>query len=300
MMDITVLGSSASAPTPQRSLPSIAVQINGDIILLDCGEGAQRQMMLHGASYAKVKAALISHLHLDHFLGLFGLGETLRLSGRVEPIKVFGPPGTRKFLYSFGHREIFDVHEITKADCSKKKPLHIMQNHQIFCFPASHGKRTNAFGYIIAENARLRFHEKKAKSLGLAGPLFSQIQKKGKLKIGKRIIRLKDITYLQKGLRLAYSGDSLPCAATTTAAKNADLLIHDCTFDDSRADLAKEKFHTTASQAAKIAKIAKAKSLLLTHIGGKYSKDASILLEQAKKIFPNSQIAQDGMKITLK
>ncbi|MFH1306751.1 MAG: ribonuclease Z [Candidatus Micrarchaeota archaeon] len=300
MLNITILGSSGSAPTKERNLPSIAVQINGDVLLLDCGEGTQRQMMKHGVSYAKVKAIFISHLHLDHFLGIFGLGETLRLSGRTTPIQIFGPPGTARVLYSFGHRDLFNIHEISKKNCSKTKPIFSLHNHEVFCFLVSHGKRMNAFGFAIKEKDKYRFYEEKAKYFGIHGPLFSKIQKEGKLKINKKTIKLKDVTYLQKGKKITYSGDTMYSKTITNAAKNSDLLIHDCTLDDEKHLLAKEKYHSTPSDGAKCAKKANAKKLLLFHLSGRYSKDSKILLEQAKKIFKNTEVAYDGMKLELK
>lgn len=299
MMNITILGSAASAPTPQRSLPSIAVQIEGDVLLLDCGEGAQRQMMSFGVSFAKVKAIFVSHLHLDHFLGIFGLGETLRLSGVATKIDIFGPPGLEKFLYSFGHRELFVVHELHPRDCSSKKPIFTISNHDVFAFPAMHGKRMNAFGYLVREKDRLRFHEEKAKALGINGPLFSQIQKEGSLKIGKKKVKLSEVTYKQEGKSIAYSGDTVYSSELVRVCKNVDLLIHDCTFDEPRRALADEKFHSTATDAAQAAKKCNAKKLLLFHIGGRFSKDASPLVEEAKKTFENSDVAFDGMKLVV-
>ena len=305
MMDITVLGCAASTPTPERSLPSIAVRIDGDVLLFDCGEGTQRQMMRHGVSYAAVKAVFISHLHLDHFLGLFGLGETLRLSGRPEPIEVFGPPGTMRFLSSFGPREIFSVHEITKeqlVDCNplskSPKPLITINEHDIFVLPANHGPKVNAYSFLLREHDRLRFHETKAKSLGLAGPMFKEIQKNGSLKIGSKTIHLDDVTYVQPGKCIVYSGDTSYSPELARAAKGADLLMHDATFDEGQRPLADERAHSTAADAANTAKKAGVRQLLLFHLSGRY-RDPQMLLDEAKKIFPNTIAAEDGLKISL-
>lgn len=286
-------------PTKERNLPAIAVQIDGDVLLLDCGEGTQRQMMAHGVSYAKVRAIFVSHLHLDHFLGIFGLGETLRLSGAVQKIDIFGPAGLEKFLYSFGRRELFAVHEISKKDCSVAKPIFTLNNHDIFCICTEHGRKMDAFGYLVKERERRRFYEKKAKSLGIAGPLFSQIQKDGKLEINGKKLLLEDVTYAQEGRSLAYSGDTVFSASFASACKGVDLLAHESTFGQERAELAAEKFHSTAQDAARVAKKAGAKQLLLVHLGGKYSKDPQPLLDEAKKIFKNTSVAKDGMKIKL-
>ena len=287
MFEVTMLGTSSGAPTVERSLPSIAVRREGDVFLLDCGEGAQRQMMRFGVSYMKVKAIFITHLHLDHFLGAFGLIETMGLNGRKEKLSLYGPPGSRAV---FGKKEFLEVTEIGEKFSAD------LGGFTVCAFPVQHMR--GSFGFVLQEKEKIRFHEEKAKSLGIHGPMFTQIMRKGELAVGKRKIKLKDVTYRQAGKKLAYSGDTAPCAATTKAAKGADLLIHECTFGSDREAEAKEAKHSTAAQAAAVAKRAGAKRLLLTHLSGRY-RDVSPLLEEAKKIFPETQMAQDGASITV-
>ena len=128
--------------------------------------------------------------------------------------------------------------------------------------------------------------------------MFTEIMRKGELVVGKKKIRLQDVTYRQPGKKLVYSGDTAPCAATAKAAKGADLLIHEATFASDRVEEAKEAKLSTAAGAAQIAKKAGAKRLLLTHISGRY-RDTSPLLDEAKKIFPETQMAQDGTSTTV-
>ena len=295
MMDITILGSAASSPTPARSLPSIACRMDGDVLLLDCGEGTQRQMMRMGVSYSKVQAILISHLHLDHYLGVFGLLETLRLNGRTAPLPLFGPAGSSRV---FSRSKLLDIHELEPSAAKLKKPIFSLNEHDVYAFPVEHGTGGDSFGFSIIERDRRRFHEQKAHAAGLRGPMFSEIQKTGKLKVGAKTIKLDDISYLQAGKKLVYSGDTIHCKTLVKAASAADLLIHDSTFDESQRELADEKSHATAADAARAAKEAGAKQLLLFHISGRYH-DAAPLLEEAKKTFPNTLAAEDGMKITL-
>lgn len=297
MMNITVLGCTASVPTPERNLPAISVQMDGDVVLLDCGEGTQRQMMKLGVSYAKVQVILLSHLHLDHYLGVFGLLETLRLNGRTAPVKLFGPPGSARV---FAGRPLLEVHEIggSSAPSDGKTPIHTLNEHDIFTFPVSHGVKGAAFGFLIRQRSYRRFHEAKAKKLGLAGPMFSEIQKTGSLKVGKKTIQLDDVTYVQEGKSLAYSGDTEYCETLVKAAHGVDLLIHESTFDESQREAAKEKYHSTAGDAAKAAKKAGAKMLLLTHISGRYT-DPAPLIDEAKKVFFHVEAAKDGLKMVL-
>ncbi len=304
MMNITVLGSAASVPTPERSLPAISVQIEGDVILLDCGEGTQRQMMKLGVSYAKVQAVFISHLHLDHFLGLFGLYETLRLNGRTAPLHVFGPRGTAAI---FRERPLLQIHEIGMPGRGReekalvadgKTPIFSLHEHDVFCVPVMHGKGKEAFGFVVRQQQRRRFYEEKAKGLGLKGPMFSQIQKEGKLKVGKKTVKLADVTYVQLGSALSYSGDTQYSEAFVKASAGVDLMIHEATFDESQREAADEKFHSTAADAAKAASKAKAKRLLLFHVSGRYQEDAP-LLDEAKKHFASVEVAHDGAKIQI-
>ncbi len=300
MMSITVLGCSASSPTPDRGLPSIAVQIGGDVLLLDCGEGTQRQMMRFGVSYSKVKAIFISHLHLDHFLGVFGLIETLRLNGREAPVELFGPQGSKSV---FGQNPMLRVHELSHAQTShaQKQPEIIFEipGHEVFSFPVSHGPKAAAFGFVVQQKPYLRFHEAKAKKAGLKGPMFGEIQQKGSLQIGKKTVKLEGITYTQEGKKIAYSGDTVPCASLTHAAADCDLLIHEASFHSDLQKEADEKFHSTAAGAGLTAKQAGAKALLLTHISGRYA-DPAPLVQEAKKEFSGIVIAaKDGLKIEI-
>ncbi|MCX8162950.1 MAG: ribonuclease Z [Candidatus Micrarchaeota archaeon] len=299
MLSLTVLGSAASVPTLDRSLPSYAVGYEGKIFLLDCGEGTQRQLLKFSLSYSKISAIFISHLHLDHFLGLFGLFQTIRLTGLQSKIVVFGPKGLKKFFELFNvDKELVEVVELEK----QKNPIFCYKSLEIFYYPISnHGVLSYAF--LIKEKDKICFYEKKAKKLGLKGYLFNQIQKKGSLIINKKKVYLKDVSYIKKGKSILYLGDGLSDSALAKKLKDAkevDLLIHDCTFDNNLIDLAKERFHSTPALAANFAKKLKAKTLLLTHISARYSKDPSILLTQAKKSFKNSILASDGLKIELK
>lgn len=284
MFEITFLGTASAMPTPERGLSSIAVRRDGDVFLLDCGEGSQRQMMRFGASYMKVKAILISHLHLDHFLGVFGLLETMRLNGRQDKLTILAPPGAAGV---FGRKEFLEIIEI------KDGFSHDFGEFTVHAFENTHMK--GSFGFSLEEKAKVRFYEEKAHALGLKGVMFSQIQKEGKLKVGKKTIKLADVTYLQPGKKLVYSGDTPACASVTRAAKGADLLIHEATFGSDKEGEAKETRHSTAADAAAAAKKAGAKRLILTHFSGRYS-DTSQLLSEARAIFPQAEAAKDGMK----
>ena len=226
-----------------------------------------------------------THLHMDHFLGVFGLLETLRLNGRTEKLTIYAPRGAEGV---FGRKDFLEIREIDE------KWSEDFGSFSVGAFATKHAG--TSFGFLISEKEKVRFHEEKAKGLGLAGPMFSEIQKKGSLKVNGKTIKLKDVTYVSPGKTIVYSGDSAPCATLTRAAKGADLLIHESTFGSDKVAEAKDTSHSTAEDAATCAKKAGAKRLILTHFSGRYA-DTSPLVAEAKKIFPNVEAAKDGMKI---
>ena len=285
MFEVTMLGTSAAVPTVQRNLSAIAVRRDGDVFLLDCGEGTQRQMMRFGVSYMKVKAVFITHLHLDHWLGMLGLIETMNLNGRTELLTVYCPKGLAEIA---GKRAFVKFVEL------KEGKVATFEEFSVSAFSTKHSP--HSFGFVFEEKEKRRFYEEKAHAAGLKGAMFKEILKNGEIKIGKKKVHLKDVTYLQSGKKLVYTSDTAPCPAIVKAAKNADLLIHEATFSDEHEGEAKEASHSTAAQAAAAAKNAGVKKLLLTHISGRY-RDTAPLLEGAKKIFPTTLVSEDGMKL---
>lgn len=289
MFRITFLGTSASIPTVERGMPSIALR-GKELYLWDCGEGAQRQMMKYKVGFGSVKGIFISHLHLDHFLGIYGLIETLRLSSTfLKPLPVFAPRGFADLLIN--KWDFLDVREI--------KPGELLKDAEgaISAYRVRHSRES--FGFVYEEREKRKFHEQKAHKSGLQGKMFREIQEKGFVKAGSKKIMLEDVSWVQNGKKVVYSGDALPCEATLKAAKNADLLIHEATFTKEYEKEAEERNHTTAAQAAQIAKAAGVKKLALTHLSGRY-KDPKPLLDEARKIFPNTFIAEDGMNLEIK
>ncbi|MFA4946164.1 MAG: ribonuclease Z [Candidatus Micrarchaeia archaeon] len=295
MFKVTFLGSSASLPSP-RHHPSCFAVTCGGVYLFDACEGIQRQMMKYGAGYGSLKAVFLSHLHADHFLGLPGLVQTLNMAARTEPLLVFGPKGTRKFvndLLTLPHlRASFPV-EV--RDCEEGECLRT-ELFAVRCFPVEHG--CPALGYAIEEPEKTRFHEEKAKKLGLQGRMFAEITEKGKLKVKNKTIKLADVTYRQAGKKIVYSGDTAPCPALSKAAEGADLLVHDSCFSRADAALAKEKKHATASDAAELACKAKVKKLALTHFSNRYENRAP-LLEEARRIFKDSLAVEEGVTLAV-
>ena len=263
--------------------------------MLDCAEGCQRQMMKYNVPYGSLSGVFLTHLHADHVLGLPGLVQTLNLSGRKEPVPIFGPKGTEAFMDSLfsipSFKAGFDL--VVKDQPSKKATALSHDLFSVTTYPTDHS--CAAVGYVLEENARVRFHEKKAKSLGVKGRLFSELMEKKKLIIGGKTIRLEDVTYLHPGKKLVFTGDTAPCKGTLSAAKGATVLIHDSSFSEEHADKAEKTRHSTAAQAARLAAEAGVQKLILTHLGNRY-EDRKVLLAEAQRVFPQTELASEGME----
>ncbi|MFQ5550313.1 MAG: ribonuclease Z [Gemmatimonadales bacterium] len=299
-MQVTFLGTSAARPTVERSVSSIAIQREGETLMFDCGEGTQRQMMRFGVSFTLAEI-FVTHYHADHYLGIIGLIRTLGLQGREEPMTIFGPVGGRKLLGSaidIGYeRAPFEV--IVR----ELKPGERLQRdaYDIVAYQADHGR--SALGFAVVERERLgRFDPDKARALGIPeGPLWGTLHK------GERV-RLEDGTEIgpeelvgppRPGRTVVYSGDTRPTAATREIAEGADLLIHDATFTHEELERARETSHSTAVEAAQVALSAGVQRLILTHVSARYSTDFYPLLNEAREVFPETLVAQDGMKIEI-
>ena len=295
MIRLVVLGSSASAPSKDYFPSCFAVKY-GPVLMFDCCEGAQKQMMRYGISYSKVKAVFVTHLHADHFLGVFGLAQTMNMNGRTEPLSVFGPKGAKELfetVFSLKHLSVnfpVNVKEVSSGKIFEEELFEVRP------FAVKHAGP--AVGYVLEQKPYRRFDEKKAKAAGVKGRLFTDLQEKGKILIGGKTVRHEDVTYIQEGKKIVYTGDTVPCKQIADAAENANLLVHDACFVDADEGLAKDKKHSTSSQAAEAAKKAGAKKLLLTHFSNRYD-DRRPLLEEAKKIFPESIMAEEGLELLI-
>lgn len=298
MIRLVMLGTSGAMPTP-RSNPSCFAVKYGGTYLFDCSEGCQRQMMKYGTNFGSVKAIFISHLHADHFLGLFGLVQSLNMTGRKEPLTIYGPKGTKKFLGTvFAMKEFASAFplEIVEVTASKK-PFYQNELFTVKAFNVKHNAPAS-LGFVMQGLSYKRFDMDKCKKAGVTGRMFSQLQDGGTVEISGKKVKYDDVTYLQEGKKIVYTGDSMQCAAIATNAKNADLLIHDSCFLDKHKDHAKQKMHSTCLQAGQNAKKAGVKKLILTHFSNRYD-DLAPLLAEAKTVFEATELAEQGKEILI-
>jgi len=300
-LKVVFLGTAGSVPTPKRSLPAVLIQRNGEQIMFDCGEGTQRQMMKAKTGFHRKMKVFVTHMHGDHILGLPGLLQTMALLNREKKLDVYGPSGIKRFLEDIRETVQFvltfpvEIHEIYEAGVVCEEPEYAVQavwaNHVI-----------PSLAYALVEKPRPgKFNPEKAKALGIPeGTLWSKLQHGHEVKLRNgRVVKPEDVLGpLRPGRKIVYTGDTRPFKGFVKFAAGADLLIHDATLDDVLAERAEEDGHSTPDQAAKHAKKAKVKQLVLTHVSARYD-DVSILLEQARKIFKNTQMAEDFMEIEI-
>lgn len=301
-LQIVFLGTAGSIPTPQRGLPSIAIRRKGEIIIFDCGEGTQRQMIQAGLSFHRETKVFITHMHGDHVLGLPGMLQTMALLNRERTVEVYGPVGIESFFEAA--KETVQFHPTFPIEVSEVRDVGVVckeREYEVHTTWVNHVS-CPSLSYALIEKPRPgRFYPARAKALGVPeGPLWSKLQHGSTLKLPSgRIVKPEDVVGPPRpGRKIVYSGDTSPSEALVRLAKEASLLIHEATFDDELQERAIEDGHSTPTQAAKTAREAKTKRLILTHISSRY-KDSSLLLEQAKKIFPRVDVAEDLMRIDL-
>ncbi len=296
-MRVTFLGTAASRPTVGRNVSAILLARHGELILFDCGEGTQRQMMRFQTGFG-VGDIFFTHMHADHFLGVIGLLRTMGLQGREEPITLWGPVGSRQILHdavNLGVERVpfqISIHELEAGDRVER------EEYDIVAYRTQHGGRS--LGYAVVEHDRLgRFHPDRARELGVPeGPLFGKLHRGETVVVDGREIRPEDVVGPPRpGRKVVYTGDTRPARRTIEIARGADLLIHDATFADDEADRARATNHSTAREAAEVARRAGVMRLVLTHISSRYSEDPRPLEREAREVFSRAVVANDGMVV---
>ena len=300
-LTLRFLGTSASRPTVERNVSSIALIREGETLMFDCGEGTQRQMMRYGISFS-LSDIFFTHMHADHILGVTGLLRTLALQGRTEAMNLYGPPGSEKMLWRAitlgSEKQHFpiNVFELTPETPLKR------HGYSVIPFTVEHGDRS-AIGYHIAEETRLgRFNPDKAREMGIPeGPLWGNIHKGHAVTLADgRVVQPSELVGPSRpGRRVVITGDSAPSEGTVATATGADILVHEATFAEEEIQRAVETSHSTARGAAEVAAKAAVKRLVLTHVSARYSRDTSDLEREAKEVFPATIIARDGMEIEI-
>lgn len=294
-MDLLFLGTSAAVPSRDRSTSCIALREGSDIVLMDCGEGSQRQLMVSPFSFMRVGTVLITHLHGDHVFGLPGLIQTMGLSGRTGPLKIYGPVGIRSFVdasMAATEGEAGYPLEITELSGGERFDI---RGFSVECFRTDHG--ISSLGFVLrAPDRPGRLDHRKVLELGIEdGPDMARL-KAGETVNGVRPEQV--VGPAVKGMSVAYTGDTKPCEATIEAVRGVDVLIHEATYSDRESARAEEHNHSTAVQAARIAEEAGVSYLIMTHISHRY-EDRSVIEDEAREVFPQSYVAEDMELFTI-
>lgn len=301
-MELTVflLGTSGSIPTPTRSCPAVALRRNGEILLFDCGEGTQVQMVKAGLSVMKISKVFITHLHGDHFLGLAGIVQTLSLWGREKKLEIYCPAEEserlRRYLEIPRYTLTFElaVEGLQPGDEVRGEDWRVLTAR------ASHPVPSLAYAFVEDDRPG-HLDLQKALSLGLKpGPQLKLLKAGESLRLPDgRVIKPEDVIGPPiRGRKVVYVGDTSPTEELIEFSKGADLLIFDSTFAEELSGKARENSHSTCVQAAEVARRAGVKKLVLFHISPRY-EDPSVLLSQASKIFPETIVAQDLFRIEI-
>jgi ribonuclease Z len=289
-LSLVFLGTGGSVPTARRATAALLLRAGGDRLLLDCGEGTQRQMQ-RSTGLVQVDEIYVTHLHADHYLGLPGLLKTYDLQGRERPLRVIGPPGLRGLFDALRRilgRVSYDVELVELAE-GEAVPH---DGYEIRSFPVAH--RMTAYGYAFVEDGRPgHFDPEAAERLGVrSGPDFGRLQRGEEVQGSDGPVTPEQVLGEPRaGRKVVVTGDSSPCEMTRVAAHEAQLLVHDGSFADEEADRAHETGHSTARQAAELARDAQVKMLALVHISSRYN--VREVLEEAREAFPGAIAPRD-------
>jgi ribonuclease Z len=288
-MDLSLffVGTAGSVPSARRGLPSVLIRRGGDRLLFDCGEGTQRQL-LRSIGLADLDSVFVTHFHADHWLGLPGMLKSFALRERSEPLTVYGPAGLKDLMSAM--RVVYgrlpyrlDIVELEPAETVRR------DGYLIAAIPVRH-KGEGAFGYALVEDSRPgHLDAKLAEQLGVKpGPDFGRLQR-GEMVDGVKPEQVMGET--REGRKIVISGDTSPCETLALAAHQADLLVHEATFTEEEADRARQTQHSTAHQAAELARDAEVRLLALTHFSSRYA--GGELREEARAVFAATEAPRD-------
>ncbi len=296
-MKIKFLGTSSMVPTKDRNHTSILLTYNAENILIDCGEGTQRQLKIANINPCKITKILLTHMHGDHTLGIPGLIQTLGANNYQKTLEIYGPKNTKNFINNIlktFHLENKIKLNVTEID--KKKFLETKEFY-LEALPVKHSTYTLAYSFIEKDKRKINLNYTKKFNL-TKHPLLGELQKGKDITFKGKKITADKATILKKGKKISFIFDTELTQNCIEISKNADLLIAEATYESDLEEKAKEYKHLTSEQSAIIAKKAKVNALILTHFSQRY-KTPDQSLKEAKKIFKNTQAAKDFLEINM-
>ena len=299
-MKLVFLGTSAAQPTEYRGLSCICLEREGEILMFDAGEAAQISYMKSGLGWNKKMKIFVTHMHGDHCVGILGLLQTMSMQNRTETLEIFGPSGIEEFIGANIKVLNFGLSFPILISTIKEGKVFENEKYQIEACKANHS--VTAFSYLFEEKDKPgRFNVDKAKELGIPeGNLWNKLQNGNEITIGDKIISPKQVLGEKRpGKKIGISGDTMPTEELEKFFKGCDYLVFDSTFLDEEKDKALDTHHSTAKQAATVAKNANVKNLVLTHFSARY-KDEEGHLNEALEIHDSVITAKDLLEIEIK
>jgi ribonuclease Z len=294
---MTFLGTSGAIPTAKRNHTSILLNYDQENILIDCGEGTQRQFRKAKLNPGKITKILITHWHGDHVLGLPGLLQTLAFGDYNKTLTIYGPKGTNKYVKNMLDTFVF-VNKIKLKVIEINKDGKFFENEDYYLESRKMVHNTPCNAYCFVQKGERRIDKNKLKKSKLPqGPFLKN------LKLGKTVIHegkkydAKDLTFKEEDIKICFVLDTKLNKQIVPFVKDSNILVCEATFEQGKEEIAKEKYHLTSGQAAEIAKIAKVKKLVLTHVSQRYEKKLESVLKSATKIFKKSSLVDDLYEI---
>ena len=288
---IIFLGTSDSIPSAKRNHPAFLLTYQGENILVDCGEGTQRQFRKAALNPGKITRILITHWHTDHILGIPGLLKTLALSGYNKTLNIYGPRGTRfmmgELLKLFAFRESFpiEIHEVSGK---------FFENRDFYLEAETmrHGTPCNAYSFVKKGQIKIDKHKLKIHKI-MEGPHLKGLKAGKNITYNGKKYLAKNLTFAERAKKISFVLDTEVNEKIARFVKDSDAFVCEASYTDELRDLAKRHHHLTARQAAQAAKNAKVGKLFLVHISQRYEGNLGRILNEAKKIFRNSVIPND-------
>jgi ribonuclease Z len=299
-MKLVFLGTSAAQPTAERGMTCICLVLDREILMFDAGEGAQIAFQKSKLGWNKKIKIFVTHLHGDHCVGILGLLQTMSLQNRTESVDIYGPTGIEEFIAANLKILNFGLTFPVRIIRIKEGLVFEDSSYSIHVCEAEHS--IPAYSYLFTEKDKPgKFYPQKAKELGIPeGKLWHELQNDIEIKMGDKTIKPSDVMgEKRKGRKIGISGDTRPTQKLEEFFKDCDYMTFDSTYSDTLRDKAKENYHTTAKEAAELAKRARVSNLILTHFSARY-EDVEELVNEAKTIHDSVIAAKDLLEINIK
>ena len=299
-MKLVFLGTSAAQPTEKRGLSCICLEKEGEIMMFDAGEAAQISYMKSGLGWNKKMKLFVTHLHGDHCVGILGLLQTMSMQNRTESLEIFGPKGIDEFLAA--NIKILNFSLPFSILITIVNEGKIYENNKFLIHAAKANHSITAFSYLFEEKDKPgRFNVQKANELGIPeGELWNKLQNGEKVSNNGKTIRPEQVLGTKRpGKKIGISGDTMPTKELELFFNECDYLVFDSTFLDEEKQKAQDTCHSTAKQAAELAKNANVKNLILTHFSARYKDEVGHQIE-AGKIHNSVITARDLLEVEIK